>query len=117
VRYRNSREVPGTVKNVTVSRRNGKRLVSIQTERVVDEPVPTATSAIGIDVGIVRFATMSDGTPIEPLHRFKKHQCHLRRYQRRMSPKTKFSSNWNKAKARVQKIHAEIANARKDFLQ
>jgi putative transposase len=116
VRYWNSREVLGTVKNITVSRRNGKWLVSIQTERVVDERVSTASSAIGIDVGIVRFATISDGTPIEPLHRFKKHQYRLRRYQRRMSRKKKFSNNWNKAKARVQKIHAEIANARKDFL-
>ncbi len=33
-----------------------------------------------------------------------------------MSRKTKFSSNWKKAKARVQKIHTRIANVRKDFL-
>jgi putative transposase len=116
VRYRNSREVLGTVKNITVSKRNGKWLVSIQTERVVEQPVSTASSAIGIDVGIVRFATISDGTAIEPLHSFKKHQCRLRRYQRRMSRKKKFSNNWKKAKAKVQKVHTEIANARKDFL-
>ena len=33
-----------------------------------------------------------------------------------MSHKVKFSSNWKKAKAKVQKIHTAIANARKDFL-
>ncbi len=33
-----------------------------------------------------------------------------------MSRKVKFSSNWRKAKAKVQRIHAAIANARKDFL-
>ena len=33
-----------------------------------------------------------------------------------MSRKTKFSNNWKKAKARVQKIHTRIANARRDFL-
>ncbi|MFZ3285876.1 MAG: transposase, partial [Telluria sp.] len=44
------------------------------------------------------------------------HQQRLARYQRRMSRKVKFSSNWKKAKARVQRIHTNIANARKDFL-
>ena len=34
-----------------------------------------------------------------------------------MSCKVKFSNNWKKAKARVQKIHTGIANARKDFLR
>jgi putative transposase len=78
--------------------------------------VPTATSAIGIDVGIARFATMSDASFIAPLNSFKKHQQRLARYQRRISRKIKFSSNWKKAKAKVQKIHTGIANARKDFL-
>ncbi|NHZ67362.1 transposase, partial [Massilia genomosp. 1] len=69
-----------------------------------EQPLPTATSAIGIDVGIARFATMSDGSFVAPLNSFKKHQQNLARYQRRMSRKVKFSSNWKKAKARVQKI-------------
>ena len=69
-----------------------------------------------IDVGIARFATMSDAESIAPLNSFKKHQQRLSRYQRRMSRKVKFSSNWKKAKAKVQKIHTDIANARKDFL-
>ena len=33
-----------------------------------------------------------------------------------MSRKTKFSNNWKKAKAKVQKLHARIANVRRDFL-
>ena len=37
-------------------------------------------------------------------------------YQRRMAHKQKFSNNWKKAKAKVQKIHTTIANARRDFL-
>ena len=116
IRYRNSRDVLGEVRNVTVSQSGGKWFVSIQTEREVEQPLPTATSAIGIDVGIARFATMSDGTYIAPLNSFKKHQQRLARYQRRMSRKVKFSNNWKKAKAKVQKIHSTIANARKDFL-
>ena len=74
--------------------------------------VSTATAAIGIDVSIARFATLSDASFIAPLNSFKKHQDRLRRYQRAMSRKVKFSNNWKKAKARVQKIHTGIANAR-----
>jgi putative transposase len=116
MRYRNSRDVLGEVKNVTVSQSCGKWFVSVQTEREVEQSLPQATTAIGIDVGIVRFATMSDGSYIEPLNSFKKHQQRLARYQRRMSCKVKFSNNWKKAKTKIQQIHSAIANARKDFL-
>ena len=116
VRYRNSRDVLGAVRNVTISQSDGKWFASIQTQREVEQSLPTATSAIGIDVGIARFATMNDGSFIAPLNSFKKHQQRLARYQRRMSRKVKLSSNWKKAKAKVQQIHTGIANARKDFL-
>ena len=116
IRYRNSREVLGELRNVTVSSNGGKWFVSIQTQREVEQPVPTATTAIGIDLGIARFATFSDGSYLAPLNSFKKHQQRLARYQRAMSRKVKFSNNWKKAKARVQRIHTRIANARKDFL-
>jgi putative transposase len=116
VRYRKSRAVEGVIKNITVSCVAGKWYASIQTEREVPQPLPTATTAIGIDMGIARFATMSDGSFIEPLNSFKKHEQRLKRYQRRMSRKVKFSNNWKKEKAKVQKVHTAIANARKDFL-
>lgn len=116
IRYRNSRDILGTPKNITVSSNSGRWFVSIQTEREIEQPLPTSTTAIGIDVGIARFATMSDGSFVAPLNRFKKHQHRLARYQRRMSRKVKFSNHWKKAKARVQKIHGNIANARKDYL-
>ena len=116
LRYHNSREVLGDLRNMTVSQSGGKWFVSIQTQRDVITTPSEATSAIGIDVGIARFATMSDAESIAPLNSFKKHQQRLSRYQRRMSRKVKFSSNWKKVKAKVQKIHTDIANARKDFL-
>jgi putative transposase len=75
-----------------------------------------ATSSIGIDVGIARFATISDGRFVAPLNSFKKHPQRLAKYQRRMSRKIQFSRNWKKARASVQKIHTGIAHARKDFL-
>ena len=116
LRYRNSREVLGELRNATVSQSGGKWFVSIQTQREVFESLPATTSAIGIDVGIARFATMSDEVYVVPLNSFKKHQQRLARYQRRMSRKVKFSKNWKKAKAKVQQIHTDVANARKDFL-
>ena len=116
LRYRNSRDMLGTAKNITVSSNGGKWFVSIQTERKVAEPVHPSTSLIGIDVGITRFATLSDGSFIEPLNTFRKHEKRLARYQRAMSRKTKFSKNWKKAKAKVTKLHQKIGNIRRDFL-
>ncbi|KKL33767.1 cytosine methyltransferase [Burkholderia contaminans FFH2055] len=116
MRLRLSRPVLGELRNATVSFNSGKWCVSIQTERGVEQPVPHATSVIGIDVGIARFATMSDGTFVAPLNSFKKHEARLRRCQRAMSRKVKFSNNWKKAKTRVQRIHARIGNARRDYL-
>ena len=116
VRYRNSRDVLGELRNVTVSRNGGKWLVSIQTRREVELPATPVTTAIGIDLGIARFATLSDGSYIAPLNSFKSKEAKLAKYQRRMAHKQKFSNNWKKAKAKVQKIHTQIANARRDFL-
>ena len=116
VRYRNSRDVLGELRNVTVSSQGGKWFVSIQTRREVELPATQATTAIGIDLGIARFATLSDGSYIAPLNSFKSKAAKLAKYQRRMAHKQKFSNNWKKAKAKVQKIHAQIANARRDFL-
>ena len=115
MRFRKSRQVLGEVRSATVSQSGGKWFVSILTERTVEKPIPQG-GAVGIDVGIARFATLSDGSFVEPLNSFRKHEARLRRYQRDMSRKTKFSSNWKKAKAKVQKIHTRIANVRKDFL-
>ena len=115
LRYRNSRDVLGTVKNITVSQLGGKWFVSIQTEREAEIPVHQGT-AVGIDMGIVRFATLSDGAVFEPLSSFKRQEQALAKAQRAMSRKTKFGKNWKKAKAKVQRIHTKIANARRDYL-
>ena len=116
IRYRNSREVLGELRNVTVSRSGSKWYISIQTQREV-EVIPSATTtSIGIDLGIARFATFSDGSHIAPLNSFKTKAAKLAKYQRRMAHKQPFSHNWKKTKAKVQKIHTQIANARRDFL-
>jgi len=115
LRYRNSRKVLGDLRNVTVSLSGGKWFVSIQTGREVGQAIPQG-GAVGIDMGIARFATLSDGTFYAPLNSFRRHEAALRKAQQALSRKQKFSRNWKKAKARVQKIHSRIANARRDFL-
>ncbi|WKN21145.1 RNA-guided endonuclease InsQ/TnpB family protein [Azotobacter vinelandii] len=115
LRYRNSRNVSGMVKNVTVSQCCGKWFVSIQTERKMAQPIPKG-GAVGIDMGVSRFATLSDGTFYAPLNSFKRHEDRLRKAQRAMSRKTRLSNNWKKAKARIQRIHSRIGNARRDYL-
>ena len=116
LRYRNSRNMLGTAKNITVSSTGSKWFVSIQTEREEAEPVHPSASIVGVDVGIARFATLSDGTVFEPINSFKKQQARLARYQGAMSRKTKFSNNWKKAKAKITKLHQKIGNIRRDYL-
>ncbi len=103
------------VKSVTVSKHAGKWFVSIQTEREVNWPIPQG-GAVGMDMGIARLATLSDGTFYAPLNSFKRHEARLRKAQQALSRKVKFSNNWKKAKARLQRIHSQMANARRDFL-
>ena len=117
--YRKSQKVKGLIKNCTVSCKAGHWYVSIQTERTVAQVRHPAATAVGIDAGIVRFSTLWDGKAeqvIEPINSFKKHEHRLAKAQRQMSRKVKFSSNWKRAKLRVQKIQNQIASVRNDFL-
>jgi putative transposase len=116
VRYRNSRSMAGAAKNITISRKADKWFASIQTEFEVEQPVHPSPSRVGVDLGVCRFATLSDGTFVEPLNALKKRECRLRRYQRMMARKKKFSNDWKKAKAKAAKLHQAVANSRKDFL-
>ncbi len=112
-----SRELAGVAKNVIVTRKGEHWFVSIQVEKEIPEPIHQGLrKAVGIDVGIARFATLSDGSYLEPLSSFRKLEKKLAREQRKLAKKTKFSSNWKKQKHKIAKIHIKIANARKDYL-
>ncbi len=82
MRYRNSRQVTGVVKNVTVSQSCGKWYISIQTESEVSTPVHPSASMVGLDAGVAKLATLSDGTVFEPVNSFQKNQKKLARLQR-----------------------------------
>jgi putative transposase len=115
LRYRNSRNALGRVRNATVIGSGKEWFVSILTERQVERPIARGP-AVGFDMGIVRFATLCDGTFYSPLNSFRRHENALAAAQRALSRKTKYSNNWRKEKGRVQRIYVRIANARSDYL-
>lgn len=90
--------------------------VTIQTKRDVAEPVHGSESAVGIDLGVARFAALSDGTFIEGANAFKKYEKRLAFYQRRMARKAKFSANSRKAKMKITRLQRKIAYVRNDLL-
>ena len=73
-------------------------------------------NAVGIDVGITHFATISDGTTIENPKYLSKSESKLANAQRVLSKKKKGTKAREKAKIRVARIHRKIANQRTDFL-
>ena len=116
MRYRKSRDVLGAACNAAVSESCGKWFVSIQTKREVERPVHLSDSTVGMDWGVARFFTLSDGQYSNQLAPLKRFLPKLARLQRRLARKKKFSQNWKKAKARITKLHSKIANIRKDFV-
>lgn len=116
LRYRNSRTITGTPKNVTVSLHGGHWYISIQVEQNVPEPQHPSATCVGIDRGINALAAFSDGSLIQPLNAFARAKRKLARLQRQLSRKTKFSENWKKTKQRITKLHSKISNMRKDYL-
>lgn len=115
-RFYKSQKIEGTPKNVTVSRDGKHWYVSVQVEQETPNPCPVREPSIGLDMGISRFYTCSDGTFGEPLHAFRGLEGKLAREQRKLSRKKKFSQNWKKQKARVSDVHRKIRDSRRDFL-
>ena len=116
MRFRKSREIVGTIKNCTVGFEGGHWFISFQSEREIEQPEHPSTSMVGVDVGVARFLTLSDGSVIEPVGAFAANQKKLARAQRELSRKVTFSNNWQKQKARVNRLNKHIANIRRDFL-
>lgn len=118
IRFRRSRHIKGEIRSATVFYESGRWFVSILC-KVHHQPTSKATSAVGIDMGVVNFATITDGqnhSVIAPIGVFRKSEHKLAQAQRKLSRKVRFSSNWRKQKARITKIYSHIANQRKDFL-
>lgn len=116
VRFAKSREVEGRIMNATVRRNpSGKYFISVLAETEVKQFEKTG-SAVGIDVGLKDFATLSDGTIYANPKFLRTLEEKLVKAQRILSRRQLGSSNWNKQKVRVARLHEKIANARKDML-
>jgi len=115
-RFYKSREIEGIPKNVTVSRDGKNWYISVQVEREISDPYPMQKPSIGLDMGVSRFYTCSDGSFAKPLNAFKKLEGKLSREQRKLAHKKKFSKNWKKQKAKVGNVHRKIRNSRLDYL-
>ena len=117
VKFRKSQNIIGTIKNVTISKKSGRWYVSFGCEReLAENPRHPAISAIGLDMGISKLLTTSNGEYIKPKNSFKANQLKLARLQRQLIKKVKFSENWKKQNRKIQKLHHHIANIRHDYL-
>lgn len=104
------------VLSATVSEKAGRWYVSVQVEEDHPEPSTATGEALGVDLGIKTLATLSDGRTFENPKALRKKITALKRVSRWHSRKHKGSQNRKKAKARLAKMHARIANMRKDAL-
>lgn len=121
VRIRQSRDVPELTKSATVRRSpDGKWYVSLTVKFEmldVSLPLPEPTKVVGVDLGLIDFATLSDGSdPIPAPKFFRKTQKKLRRVQRVLSRRQKGSKRRAKAKVKVARVYQKVANQRGDFL-
>lgn len=116
VKFANSRNFEGRIVNATISRTpSNKYFVSVLVDEL-PEKLPETDKMVGVDLGIKDFAVCSDGTIIPALNSYRKLEKKLVRAQRELSRKQKGSSNRNKARIKVARIHEKIANVRQDFL-
>lgn len=105
------------VLRMAVSRRAGRWYASLTVERD-DKPVtkPPQGGVVGIDLGIKTLATLSDGTIIENPRCLAASERRLKKAQKALSRKTMGSNRRAKARAKVARIHAHVANQRLDAL-
>lgn len=102
--------------SVTVSRDSaGRYHISILVDDTITTHPPTETN-VGVDAGITTLYTLSTGEKITNLRHEKKDREKLARAQRQLSKKEKGSKNRDKARRKVARIHARIADRRRDYL-
>ncbi|EAW33304.1 transposase [Lyngbya sp. PCC 8106] len=78
-------------------------------------PVDELKSAVGIDVGLEKFLTTSDGEAVAIPQFYRKAADRLAQTQRAMSRRVKGSKNWEKAKQKVALLHLHLTRCRKEF--
>ena len=116
--YRNINEISGRIINATISLEiTGKYYVSL----VFDIPdiinkkfIPR--SIVGIDIGIKKLLTLSDGNSFDNNKYIEKYEKRIKRLQRNLSRKEKRSNNYYKCKKKISILYSKLKNARKYYL-
>ncbi|MFI5672105.1 RNA-guided endonuclease InsQ/TnpB family protein [Streptomyces sp. NPDC051704] len=103
---------------VTVSQdAAGRWFVSLLCEDPNVVPLPAAGAAVGIDAGLDHLVTLSTGEKVANPRYERKDRARLARAQRSLARKAKGDGrNRTKARRRVARIHARIADRRRDHL-
>lgn len=113
-----SRQIPEGCSPSTVTVKlapDGKWFVSLLVD-VDIEPLPPSEFKVGVDLGITSLLALSTGEKISNPKTFRVKHKRLKKAQKALARKTKGSNNRHKARLKVARIHAEISDARKDFL-
>lgn len=115
IKVKQHRPIVGEVKTLTLRREAGNWYACFSVE-YTPSLLPRNGKAIGVDVGLESFATLSDGRQIENPRFYQNAQKQLRRAQRKVARRAnKKSKRRRKAIVLLQKAHAYITNQRKDF--
>jgi putative transposase len=116
IRIKWDRPLPNIPSSVTVIREpSGRFFVSFVVE-VDTVPLPLTGQSIGIDFGVTRLATLSNGDRIANPKHLHQRQRRLATLQRRLARKKKGSRRRWLAKRAVARCHEKICNSRKDAL-
>ncbi len=114
-----SRPLPAGVSpsTVTVSQDPaGRWFVSMLCDDPSVQPLPATDTAVGIDVGLNHLLTLSTGEKITNPRHERRDRAALATAQRRLARKEKGSANREKARRKAARIHARIADRRRDVL-
>ena len=126
VRIKLHRQPKGIIKSATISRHSsGKYYISLLCKEEIIE-LPKTNSTIGIDLGIMDFAILSDGQKIDNNKFTSKMEKKLKREQRKLSRRALLAKNkgtnlfeaknYQKQKRKVARLHEKVMNQRTDFL-
>ncbi len=111
------RQIEGKIKTLTLKKHpSGKWFATFCVEEEKQIPKINNGKEIGIDLGLMNFATLSDGTTINNPRHLKKLEDKLAFVQRRLSRKKLRSKNYKKQNLKVAKVYENITNSRNDFL-
>ncbi len=111
-----SRNLPSEPSSVTVIKDATDRYFVSFVVEALPIQLPDNGQSIGIDLGIIDFATISTGEKVKAPKPLKKNLRKLKKAQRKLARKVKESKRRERVWKKVAKIHAKISDVRKDFL-